>query len=361
MRRCMRTRLPLSNTLLCRYISSPAARSAAGHAAQFKPQIPAIEDDRIHDAPRIRPDPFKVMAPEVKELQQNLIRLLGSSHPALNDIASYYFSLPGKQLRPVLVLLMSRATNGLASGWQAKLDSSENGPYRRDDLDRPLSRPEVLTDCNPRMPDHTASFSNLFSLPPAWAAPPPPPLPSTVSSWSHVDPHMTVLPTQTRLAQIAEMIHVASLLHDDVLDDAPMRRAAPSAPAAYGNKLSVLGGDFLLGRTSAVLSRLGEAEVVELISTVISNLVEGEVMQVREVENAKNVPQNAAMEVDRWTQYLRKTYYKTASLMAKSIRSAVVLGGARPGVQQDERLKDIAYAYGRNIGIAFQVRYATFV
>ena len=75
-------------------------------------------------------------------------------------------------------------------------------------------------------------------------------------------------------------------------------------------------------------------------------------MQAREVENASD---NGMLESDRWTLYLRKTYYKTASLMAKSARSAVVLGGAIEGVQHDEILKDIAYAYGRNMGIAFQV------
>lgn len=297
------------------------------------------------------------MAPQISEIHQNLVRLLGSSHPTLTDVASYYFSLPGKQLRPLLVFLMSQATNGLASGWQAKLRAAENGPYRRDDLDRPLSSPEVLTDWNPRMPDHTASFSSVFALPSAFS-PPPPPTPATDPSppWLSTDPHQTLLPTQTRLAQIAEMIHVASLLHDDVLDDAALRRAAPSAPFKYGNKLAVLGGDFLLGRTSAVLSRLGESEVVELIASVISNLVEGEIMQAREVENAAKAD-GSIPEADRWTLYLRKTYYKTASLMAKAARSAVVLGGARTGIQQDEMLKDIAYAYGRNMGIAFQVRH----
>ena len=83
------------------------------------------------------------------------------------------------------------------------------------------------------------------------------------------------LPQQVRLAEIVEMIHVASLLHDDVIDNSSMRRGSASAPEAFGNKLSVLAGDFLLGRASAALSRLGSSEVVELIASVIANLVEG--------------------------------------------------------------------------------------
>lgn len=289
-----------------RLISTSPSTSSLAQAT--RPQPATTVGVVAHDLPPSRPDPFKIMAPQVSELHGNLVRLLGSSHPTLTDVAAYYFSLQGKQLRPLLVFLMSRATNGLASGWQAKLRAGENGPYRRDDLDRPLSSPEVLTDWNPHMPDHTASFSTVFSLPSlssSFGPPPPPPAadPSPSSWLTDKDPHHTLLPTQTRLAQISEMIHVASLLHDDVLDDAALRRSAESAPFKYGNKLSVLAGDFLLGRTSSVLSRLGESEVVELMASVISNLIEGEVMQAREVENAS---ENGMLESDRWTLYLRK-------------------------------------------------------
>ena len=175
-----------------------------------------------------------------------------------------------------------------------------------------------------------------------------------------------MLPTQLRLAQIVEMMHTASLLHDDVIDASALRRGAPSAPAAFGNKISVLGGNFVLGRASAALSRLGDSEVTELIASVLSNLVEGEILQMKQVkldaddandQLAKEVLERSAQTAggrtsrDAWNIYLQKTYLKTASLMAKGARSAVVLGGCREG----EIWKEIAYAYGRNLGIAFQV------
>jgi hexaprenyl-diphosphate synthase len=141
----------------------------------------------------------------------------------------------------------------------------------------------------------------------------------------------------------------------------------PSGPANFGNKLTVLGGDFLLGRASTALSRLGESEVVELVASIIANLVEGEVMQVREVhapDFALASSQSASTDAfgqssiekgrvsqERWNIYLKKTYLKTASLIAKTVRASVVLGGTREG----ELWKEVAYAYGRNIGIAFQV------
>ena len=210
------------------------------------------------------------------------------------------------------------------------------------------------------MPDHTASFQSAFSLhPPRLPHEPPQPPPELLPSSpaSSLAPAVaapgTVLPTQVRLAQIVEMIHVASLLHDDVIDKSPLRRGAASAPAAFGNKLSVLAGDFLLGRTSAALSRLGENEVVELIASVIANLVEGEILQLKAVHAEELGIEGLAPSVgrDNWNIYLQKTYLKTASLMAKGARAAVVLGGCKEG----EIWKEVAYAYGRNLGIAFQV------
>ncbi|KAH0837914.1 isoprenoid synthase domain-containing protein [Lanmaoa asiatica] len=287
----------------------------------------------------------------------------------ITHIASYYFHHPSKQLRPLLVLLFSRATNGLGSHFPLKLWSAEHSRLSAEQLDAPLSRPDVLNDFNPSMPDHTASFDSPFDLrpPPTNSYPSPPPSLYAESAVSLPQLAHTLLPTQLRLAQIVEMIHVASLLHDDVIDKSDLRRGAPSAPAAFGNKLAVLGGDFLLGRASAALSRLGESEVVELISSVVANLVEGEILQMKgtSARTAVNLPsgevdisslhaQPAHAEVpfpDRWSTYLRKTYLKSASLLAKGARAAVVLGGCREG----EVWKEAAYAYGRNVGIAFQL------
>ncbi len=91
--------------------------------------------------------------------------------------------------------------------------------------------------------------------------------------------------------------------------------------------------------------------MVELLATVIANLVEGEVLQLRATSEPEKTPSKKGFE-----EYMRKTYLKTASLMAKSARAAVILGGC--GGEQGkaaEWVKDVAYGYGRNLGIAFQV------
>ncbi|KAI1794024.1 terpenoid synthase [Ganoderma leucocontextum] len=307
--------------------------------------------------PPARPDPYQLVAPQLQQLRETLLNLLGSSHPSLTEIAKYYFLHPSKQLRPLLVLLFSQATNGLGAGWHLKKWAAEceGAGGRTEELNRPLTRADVLNDWNPSMPDHTASFQTSFSLRPPnppHQVPAPPPFPPALAVPTVAAP-LALLPTQVRLAQIVEMIHVASLLHDDVIDKSPLRRGAASAPAAFGNKLSVLAGDFLLGRTSAALSRLGESEVVELIASVIANLVEGEILQLKSVHAAElgGAGLSPTVGQDNWNIYLQKTYLKTASLMAKGARAAVVLGGCKEG----EIWKEVAYAYGRNLGIAFQL------
>ena len=143
-----------------------------------------------------------------------------------------------------------------------------------------------------------------------------------------------------------EMIHIASLLHDNIPNSG-------NAQSPLGNKLSVLGGDFLLGRASTALSRLGENEVVELVGSVISNLVEGEVLRMGHVSTPElGLVEGPRIIQDAWECYLRKTYLKNSSLMAKGARSAVILGGCSEG----DIWKEVAYAYGRNLGIAYQVK-----
>ncbi|KAK0487081.1 isoprenoid synthase domain-containing protein [Armillaria novae-zelandiae] len=259
-----------------------------------------------------RPDPFALVGSQLAQVRSALFDLLSSS-PALDKIAKYYFLQPSKQLRPLIILLLAQAANGVGKNWEQK---HREGAH---DLDSPLSRADVLNDFNPSLPTKTSPFAekwDIHELPPASSA--------SLKEWTGF------LPAQIRLAQIVEMIHAASLLHDDVIDESPLRRGVPSAPQAYGSKLAILGGNFILGRASTALARLGDPEVVELIASIISNLVEGEILQMQEA------PANV---------------WWTASLMAKGARGAVVLGGCVEG----EVYREVAYAYGRNLGIVFQL------
>jgi hexaprenyl-diphosphate synthase len=258
------------------------------------------------------------VAKEMKFLTKNIRSLLGSGHPTLDTVAKYYMQSEGKHMRPLVVLLMSRAT----SLTPKKLRQSS--PQTAESIDDPISPSAVLADINPSIT----------------------PLSATSHDVNYEAGDSDILPSQRRLAEITELIHTASLLHDDVIDHSLSRRSIPSANIAFGNKMAVLAGDFLLGRASVALARLRDAEVIELLATVIANLVEGEFMQLK----------NTAMDEERpvWTEdtisyYLQKSYLKSASLISKSCRAAALLGQSPPEVVE------AAYAYGKNLGLAFQL------
>lgn len=277
--------------------------------------------------------------------------MLDTAHPGLVEIAEYYFLHPSKQLRSLLVLLFARATNGLGTCWERKHWNAacETSSGLSEELDRPLTFSGALNEWNPSMPDNTASFESVFHVQRPTPRLPTPPFPSTdhTISPSLMSPP-TLLPTQIRLAQIMEMVYIASLLHNNILNS----NNAPNSSDPFGNKLSILGGDFLLGRASIALSRLGESEVVELVASVISNSVEGEILRMDGVRTPKLGLVERPLTIQAaWEHYLRKIYLKNSSHMAKGARSAVILGGCRDG----DVWKEVAYAYGRNLGIAYQV------
>jgi geranyl diphosphate synthase len=144
---------------------------------------------------------------------------------------------------------------------------------------------------------------------------------------------------QQRIAEIAELIHVASLLHDDVIDGADSRRGLRALNTLVGNKVAILAGDFLLARASVSLAALRQPEVIALMSQVLEDLVAGEVMQLTAG------PEEAAS----MAHYLRKSHLKTASLMANACRSVAVLAGAGEGAA------GAAWDYGAHLGLAFQL------
>ncbi|OMO90339.1 Polyprenyl synthetase [Corchorus olitorius] len=226
-----------------------------------------------------RPDPFSIVADELSLIAGRLRSMVVTEVPNLASAAEYFFKIgaEGKRFRPTVLLLMATALNE--------------------------HRPE---------------------LPPAGVGHN---LPADLRT------------CQQRIAEITEMIHVASLLHDDVLDDADKRRGVGSLNAVMGNKLAVLAGDFLLSRACLALASLRNTEVVTLIATVVENLVTGETMQLTTASN-----QRFSMEY-----YMQKTYNKTASLISNSCKSIAILAGHTAEVAM------LAFEYGKNLGLAFQL------
>ncbi|KAI5281604.1 coq1 putative hexaprenyl diphosphate synthase [Ascosphaera aggregata] len=288
-----------------------AARQLLEAKTKKRNTIPTIKNPSV--------DPLRMVASELGFLKANMQKLIGTGHPVLESVVRYYTKSEGKNLRPLLVLLMSQATS---------LTGPRDSPRqtnlsRQSQINEAINSEAVLADSNPDASPLTATYDNM-----------------------DLGESDGILPSQRRLAEIVELIHTASLLHDDVIDNAVTRRSDASANIAFGNKMAVLAGDFLLGRASVALIRLRDQEVSELIASVIANLIEGEFMQLKNTLLNEKKPK---FSNDVITYYLQKTYLKSASLISKSCRAAALLGHCRP------EIIDAAYLYGRNLGLAFQL------
>jgi octaprenyl-diphosphate synthase len=141
------------------------------------------------------------------------------------------------------------------------------------------------------------------------------------------------------LAACVEFIHTATLLHDDVVDESDLRRGLASANAVFGNKASVLVGDFLFSRAFQLMVEDGSLDVLRILSHASAVIAEGEVLQLT-TSNDTGTSEQAYLDVIR---------AKTAELFAAACQIGAVVA-ARPAVEEDA-----LFAYGLNLGIAFQL------
>jgi len=141
------------------------------------------------------------------------------------------------------------------------------------------------------------------------------------------------------LAAVVEFIHTATLLHDDVVDESDLRRGLASANAVWGNKASVLVGDFLFSRAFQLMVEDGSLKILDILSSASAVIAEGEVAQLITANDTETSE----------TAYLDVIRAKTATLFSAACRIGAVVAD-RPRVE--EEALDI---YGLNLGIAFQL------
>jgi octaprenyl-diphosphate synthase len=142
------------------------------------------------------------------------------------------------------------------------------------------------------------------------------------------------------LAAVIEMIHTATLLHDDVVDESSQRRGRATANAAFGNAAAVLVGDFLYSRAFQLMVGTGRMRVLAILADATNEIAQGEVLQLMNVGDA-------SVDEDDYLGVIRR---KTAKLFEAAARIGAVLGAASPD-QED------AFArYGAHLGLAFQIQ-----
>ena len=141
------------------------------------------------------------------------------------------------------------------------------------------------------------------------------------------------------LAACVELIHAATLMHDDVLDNGEIRRGKKTPRSIWGNNASILVGDYLLSRCFEMMVEDGNIEVLKLLSSTSAQIAQGEVLQLQHKSELDIIEET----------YLKIITSKTASLFSASSRVGAILG------QQEEKIKDALDSYGKNLGITFQI------
>ena len=139
-------------------------------------------------------------------------------------------------------------------------------------------------------------------------------------------------------AVVCELTHVATLYHDDVMDEARLRRSVESANSRWGNTVAILTGDYLFAKVSALLADIGP-EAVRLQASTFERLVIGQIMETQGPQNGE----------DPLAHYLQVVADKTGSLIAASARFGAMVSGAK------DEIKETLTIFGEKIGIAFQL------
>ena len=146
-------------------------------------------------------------------------------------------------------------------------------------------------------------------------------------------------PTKHTLAAVVELIHTATLLHDDVVDESTLRRGRPTANESFGNPASVLVGDFLHTRSFQMMVEAGNMRILQVLSDATNVIAEGEVQQLINTHDAS---------LDE-AGYLHVIRSKTAKLFEASTQIAAILAEASPAVET------ACATYGQALGTAFQI------
>ena len=145
-------------------------------------------------------------------------------------------------------------------------------------------------------------------------------------------------PGAVNLGAVVEIVHTATLVHDDIIDEAEIRRGRPSANTTWGNARCVLAGDWLYMQAFRIALEERNLRVLDVLISLTQQMVEGELLQMEKL--GRSISRD---------EHLDLIYRKTACLFSTSMRLGGILGQATP--DQEDALAE----YGRNLGMAFQI------
>jgi octaprenyl-diphosphate synthase len=253
------------------------------------------------DAQSIQRLVFAPVAAGLEAVEARLRADLDARGDLIGTVGSYVLGSGGKRVRPALLLLCAQACGYTGDGPRATRPATTG--------------PATTGSANSPSPEQCPS-------PEKWPSPEQCPGPRDVT-----------------LAAVAEWMHVATLIHDDIIDNAEKRRGRPSANATWGADASVLVGDYLYARSIQVLVEDGDPRILDTFAEATVRMVEGQALE-HELKGKLD------LSVD---DYLRIIAGKTAALIAAACRAGALVAAAPP------EAVDALTAFGRELGIGFQL------
>ena len=225
-------------------------------------------------------------------IKSNLINIIefiktgiaDSDQKSLKKLSEYYFNIEGKMVRPLLILLFAK----------------------------------YIHEC--KYPNNNEDFFK------------------TITYNNFVKPY----------ASCIEVIHNASLLHDDIIDNSNLRRNCKTAHVIYGIRPTVFGANYIISKAASIIAELNIDHLNEIFSSIVYQLTYGEVRQTLEKPSLKLDTTKENVE-EYFENYMIKTYYKTASLIALSLRGIAII------FELNDHLQKNLFNLGLHLGLVFQI------
>ncbi len=259
-------------------------------------------------------DVLETIAPDLERVEAILLEASTAGTPFLTESASYLTKAGGKRLRPALVALSSRL-------WS---DPPDEAPVEAPDSRKaPLKAPGNPSEAPLKAPGNPSEA----------------PLKAPGNPKAPLKERDDAVPSRADSTGAAiELTHLATLYHDDVIDEADTRRGVPSANGKWGNIVAILVGDFLFARASSIAADVG-GEVPRVLADAIARVVQGQVRELEHLYDCRRPIEHYYATVDD----------KTGALLEASSRLGAVLGGCPEDQAEPLRL------FGAAFGMAFQI------
>ncbi|CXH91717.1 octaprenyl pyrophosphate synthase, putative [Plasmodium berghei] len=277
---------------------------------------------------KCRIDPYTLCENKIKNIDEHIYNIIKTDYNNINEFVTYIYQYKGKKFRVILSILLKNILTYIDN-----VTPKNKSKFRN--IQRNISKTIQNSHQNNRY-RHITILNKLYSRKNLKKKI----IQINKNPDSNIYTKNMILENQCKIIAASEIIHMGSLLHDDVIDESEKRRGSLSLHKKYGNKVSILSGDFLLARACSVFASIGYPEICKRFSYVIESLIKGEFLQTN--LNYTNIE-------DALKTYLIKSYHKTASLFSHLFACIAIISF------QNDQITELCFNLGLHIGMAFQL------